>query len=65
MLPSWTHEDTTMHARERDRSPEERRARHFNSSGDEASFASGAPPLLHVHSRREPGEEWQLPDGVT
>ncbi len=24
-LPSWTHEDTSVHARERDRSPEERR----------------------------------------
>ncbi len=24
-LPSWTHEDTSVHARERDQSPEERR----------------------------------------
>ncbi|KAL0159592.1 hypothetical protein M9458_043317, partial [Cirrhinus mrigala] len=39
--PSWTHEDTSVHARGRDRSPEERRARHFNSGGDEASFTSG------------------------
>ncbi|KAL0177316.1 hypothetical protein M9458_026210, partial [Cirrhinus mrigala] len=38
--PSWTHEDTSVHARGRDRSPEERRARHFNSGGDEASFTS-------------------------
>ncbi|KAL0159591.1 hypothetical protein M9458_043316, partial [Cirrhinus mrigala] len=65
--PSWTHEDTSVHARGRDRSPEERRARHFNSGGDEASFTSGVPhhtppdldvsaPLLlpHAHSRREP-----------
>ncbi|KAL0166218.1 hypothetical protein M9458_038062, partial [Cirrhinus mrigala] len=42
-LPSWTHEDTSVHARGRDRSPEERRARHFNSGGDEASFTSGVP----------------------
>ncbi|KAL0200491.1 hypothetical protein M9458_003678, partial [Cirrhinus mrigala] len=40
MLPSWTHEDTSVHAQGRDRSPEERRAQHFNSSGDEASFTS-------------------------
>ncbi|KAI2668031.1 GTPase IMAP family member 4 [Labeo rohita] len=65
--PSWTHEDTSVHARGRDRSLEERRARHFNSGGDEASFTSCVPhhtppdrdvsaPLLlpHAHSRREP-----------
>ncbi|KAL0153147.1 hypothetical protein M9458_051543, partial [Cirrhinus mrigala] len=74
--PSWTHEDTSVHARGRDRSPEERRARHFNSGGDEASFTSGVPhhtpsdldvsaPLLlpHAHSRREPGEGRLLPTG--
>ncbi|KAI2646570.1 Interferon-induced very large GTPase 1 [Labeo rohita] len=74
--PSWTHEDTSVHARGRDRSPEERRARHFNSGGDEASFTSGVPhhtppdldvsaPLLlpHAHSRREPGEGRRLPTG--
>ncbi len=42
-LPSWTHEDTSVHARGRDRSPEERRARHINSGGDEALFGSGVP----------------------
>ncbi|KAL0152371.1 hypothetical protein M9458_052094, partial [Cirrhinus mrigala] len=42
-LPFWTHEDTSVHARGRDRSPEERRARHFNSGGDEALFTSGVP----------------------
>ncbi|KAL0151735.1 hypothetical protein M9458_052961, partial [Cirrhinus mrigala] len=74
--PSWTHEDTSVHARGRDWSPEERRARHFNSGGDEASFTSGVPhhtppdldvsaPLLlpHAHSRREPGEGRRLPTG--
>ncbi len=61
-LPSWTHEDTSVHARGRDRSAEERRARHINSGGDEALFGSGAPhhtppdlavsaPLLsHTHT---------------
>ncbi len=28
-LPSWTHEDTSVHARGRDRSPEERHTRHI------------------------------------
>ncbi|KAL0148866.1 hypothetical protein M9458_055875, partial [Cirrhinus mrigala] len=42
-LPSWTHEDTSVHARGRDRSSEERRAQHFNSGGDEASFTSSVP----------------------
>ncbi len=76
-LPSWTHEDTSVHARGRDRSLEERRARHINSGGDEALFGSGAPhhtppdpavsaPLLShtpTHSRREPGEGRRLRDG--
>ncbi len=31
-LPSWTHEDTSVHARGRDWSPEERRARHLKGS---------------------------------
>ncbi len=31
-LPSWTHEDTSMHARGRDRSPEERRTRHITEA---------------------------------
>ncbi len=30
-LPSWTHEDTSVHARGRDRSPEERRTRHITA----------------------------------
>ncbi len=32
-----------MHARGRDRSPKKRRARHLNSSGDEAPFGSDVP----------------------
>ncbi len=31
-LPSWTHEDTSVHARGRDRSPEERRAQHITAA---------------------------------
>ncbi len=31
-LPSWTHEDTSVHARGRDRSPEERRTRHITAA---------------------------------
>ncbi len=31
-LPSWTHEDTSVHARGRDRSPEERRTRHISAA---------------------------------
>ncbi len=30
--PSWTHEDTSVHARGRDRSPEERRNRHITAA---------------------------------
>ncbi len=41
--PSWTHEDTSVHARGRDRSPEERRKPAYNSGGDEAPFTSGVP----------------------
>ncbi|KAL0200731.1 hypothetical protein M9458_003918, partial [Cirrhinus mrigala] len=41
--PSGTHEDTSVHARGRDQSPEERRTRQFNSGDDEASFTSGVP----------------------
>ncbi len=41
-----------MHARGRDRSPEERHALHLNSGGDEAPFGSGVlhltPPALAV-----------------
>ncbi len=40
-LPSWTHEDTSVHARGRDRSPEERRTRHITAAGDEDPFTSG------------------------
>lgn len=66
--PSWTHEDTSVHARGRDRSPEERRVGLLNSGGNEAPLPSGVPhhtppaltrpaPLLsHTHSSREPGE---------
>ncbi|KAL0181819.1 hypothetical protein M9458_024225, partial [Cirrhinus mrigala] len=55
--PSWTHEDTSVHARGTDRSPEERRARHFNSGGDDTSgvphhtppdLAVSAPLLSHT-----------------
>ncbi|KAL0174455.1 hypothetical protein M9458_030423, partial [Cirrhinus mrigala] len=56
-LPSWTHEDTRVHARERNL--------HFNSGGDEASTTPGcfgALPLSHTHSRREPVEWWRLLD---
>ncbi|KAL0173513.1 hypothetical protein M9458_029481, partial [Cirrhinus mrigala] len=38
--PSWTHKDPSVHAQGRDQSPKERRVRHFNSGGDEASFTS-------------------------
>ncbi len=31
-LPSWTHEDTSVHAQGRDRSPEERRTRHITAA---------------------------------
>ncbi len=31
-LPSWTQEDTSVHARGRDRSPEERRTRHITAA---------------------------------
>ncbi len=37
-LPSWTHEDTSVHAQERDRSPEERRTRHITA------------PVMRLHS---------------
>lgn len=40
---SWTDKDTSMHAQERDQSPEKRHARHLNSGGDEAPFVSGVP----------------------
>ncbi|KAL0149689.1 hypothetical protein M9458_054972 [Cirrhinus mrigala] len=50
--PSWTHEDTSVHARGRDRSPEERRARHFNSGGDEASLTSATSPSSGRRPRR-------------
>ncbi len=32
LLPSWTYEDTSVHARGRDRSPEERRTRHITAA---------------------------------
>ncbi len=31
-LPPWTHKDTSVHARGRDRSPEERRTRHITAA---------------------------------
>ncbi len=39
-LPSWTHEDTSVHARERDRSPEKRRPRHLTAA------------VMRLHSHR-------------
>ncbi len=39
-LPSWTHEDTSVHARERDRSPEERRPRRLTAA------------VMRLHSRQ-------------
>ncbi len=75
-LPSWTHEDTSVHARGIDRSPEERRTRHITaavtrlhslqvcaSSHAARPGCSSAPPLSHTHSRREPGEGRRLRDG--
>ncbi len=76
MHPSWTHEDTSVHARGRDRSPEERRTRHITaavmrlhslqvcaSSHAARPGCYSAPPLSHTHSRREPGEGRRLRDG--
>ncbi len=75
-LPSWTHEDTSVHARGRDRSPEERRTRHITaavmrlpslqvcaSSHAARPGCFSAPPLSHTHSRREPGEGRRIRDG--
>ncbi len=39
-LPSWTHEDTSVHARERDRSPEERSPRRLTAA------------VMRLHSRQ-------------
>ncbi len=75
-LPSWTHEDTSVHARGRDRSPEERRTQHITaavmrlhslqvcaSSHAARPGCFSAPPLSHTHSRREPGEGRRIRDG--
>ncbi len=75
-LPSWTDEDTSVHARGRDRSPEERRTRHITaavmrlhslqvcaSSHATRPGCFSAPPLSHTHSRREPGEGRRFKDG--
>ncbi len=75
-LPSWTHEDTSVHAWGRDRSPEERRTRHITvavmrlhslqvcaSSHAARPGCFSAPPLSHTHSRREPGEGRRIRDG--
>ncbi len=75
-LPSWTHEDTSVHARGRDQSPEERRTRHITaavmrlhslqvcaSSHAARPGCFSAPPLSHTHSRREPGEGRRIRDG--
>ncbi len=44
-LPSWTHEDTSVHARKR---PVSRGEEHsaYNSGGDEAPFTSGVPHYM-------------------
>ncbi len=65
-----------MHARGRDRSPEERRTRHITaavmrlhslqvcaSSHAARPGCFSAPPLSHTHSRREPGEGRLIRDG--
>ncbi len=39
-FPSWTHEDTSVHARERDRSPEERRPQRLTAA------------VMRLHSRQ-------------
>ncbi len=74
-LPSWTHEDTSVHARGRDRSPEERRTRHITAAvmrlhslqvcliTRRPDLDISAPLLSHTHSRREPGEGRRLRDG--
>ncbi len=61
-LPSWTHEVTSLHARGRDRSHEERRARYLNSGGDEAPFGSGVP---HHHHHTPPALAVQHPCSLT
>ncbi len=45
-LPSWTHGDTSVHARGRDRSPEERRARHITAAV--MTWLFSAPLLSHT-----------------
>ncbi len=74
-FPSWTHEDTSVHARGRDRSPEERRTRHITAAvmrlhslqvcliTRRQTWLFSAPLLSHTHSRREPGEGRRLRDG--
>ncbi len=74
-LPSWTHEDTSVHARGRDRSPEERCTRHITAAvmrlhslqvcliTHRQTCCFSAPPPSHTHSRREPGEGRRLRDG--
>ncbi len=64
-----------MHARGRDRSPEERRTRHITAAvmrlhslqvcliTHRQTCCFSAPPLSHTHSRREPGEGRRLRDG--
>ncbi len=65
-----------MHARGRDRSPEERRTRHITaavmrlhslqvcaSSHAARPGCFSAPPLSHTHSRQEPGEGRRIRDG--
>ncbi len=74
-LPSWTHEDTSVHAEE-ETGLQRRGALGIYSGGDEAPFTSGvclittpqpgcfsAPPLSHTHSRRAPGEGRRIRDG--
>ncbi len=74
-LPSWTHEDTSVHARGRDRSPEERRTRHITAAVMRLhslqvclitryqTWLFSVPLLSHTHSHREPGEGRRLRDG--
>ncbi|KAL0159453.1 hypothetical protein M9458_043178, partial [Cirrhinus mrigala] len=52
MVPSWTHEDTSV----QEETGLLRRARHFNSGVDEASFASGVPHHTPDLAVSEPGK---------
>ncbi len=74
--PSWTHEDTSVHARGKrpvsrgEAQPAYKQRRWWGSiyvrcasSHAARPGCFSAPPLSHTHSRREPGEGRRLRDG--